>query len=811
VYTRDRSTPPQNAFTTGCRFYALDSLVLLDSPGEYWINRSTARLYYLPAEPMTSDTDVVVSRLEVVVDVSGTSHVSFADLTMSDSRGDVLVSKHSASHLVVSGNTIRNAFGKCVSFDGGAPQYPLPSWSKNIVLEANIVSGCGAEGMSVMSGNRSSLESWNFSVVRNTIENVSRVVRTYTPAIRFNGVGLLIAGNRIAHTPHTAITGWGNEHVFEQNWVHHTCYASNDCGSFYVGRSWAEQGIVVRDNTFDTVRATERLGIGTAGSQQAMYLDDQFSGVDFYRNNIINATVGVMLSGGRRNLIHDNFFLNSVEQDIYFSPQGLTWQQKIAWENCSIAMGQGSCLVTELELFSYKLPPYAAAYPELPFIFEDHPGWPVGNVLADNTYCHAKSPDSVSFMNVQPDEVKRCLSVFSDNTEECHQLPGPASVSETVPAIRFKTDDRVTSLLAALSMLLMTTSGGQKVPAAASVGGPVSLQSCNARSTVMAWHAMTTSVTTTTSTLGLKAVDGCLTVSLPKACPWCHPPRSSPPADVGVDVRTQPCANNATAWTWSAASGQLLLTSNTSLCFGFRNNHGFWNGVTATLEPCAADPAAPGESVFTVGTGGELLHKASGLCLAGSIHPTANTFVGGHPCDKAFPDLLTARPWCDASKSIDQRAASLLAELKPHEKTCWFGGPSFTSGYGMIVTCGVPRLNISSFEWWHEAIHGVKSTNVKNTSPKGAETSFPMPIGFAGSFNRTLIHAVGAAIGDEARAVTRPFDGGTKFWAPNVNTVHDPLWGISLPVLHFDVHACQLISVACPRSVGKRRLAKILI
>ena len=83
------------------------------------------------------------------------------------------------------------------------------------------------------------------------------MVRTYTPAIRFNGVGLRIAGNRIAHTPHTAITGWSNDHIFENNWIHHTCYASNDCGSFYVGRGWAEQGIVVRFNTFDTVRTTE--------------------------------------------------------------------------------------------------------------------------------------------------------------------------------------------------------------------------------------------------------------------------------------------------------------------------------------------------------------------------------------------------------------------------------------------------------------------------------------------------------------------------------------------------------------------------
>ena len=44
------------------------------------------------------------------------------------------------------------------------------------------------------------------------------------------------------------------------------------------------------------------------------------------------------------------------------------------------------------------------------------------------------------------------------------------------------------------------------------------------------------------------------------------------------------------------------------------------------------------------------------------------------------------------------------------------------------------------------------------------------------SFNRTLVHAIGTAIGDEARALTQPYCGGT-FWAPNVNTVHDPRGG----------------------------------
>ena len=44
--------------------------------------------------------------------------------------------------------------------------------------------------------------------------------------------------------------------------LQHCVYECIDAGAFYVGRSWAQRGNVVRFNTFDTVRPTERLAQG---------------------------------------------------------------------------------------------------------------------------------------------------------------------------------------------------------------------------------------------------------------------------------------------------------------------------------------------------------------------------------------------------------------------------------------------------------------------------------------------------------------------------------------------------------------------
>ena len=60
----------------------------------------------------------------------------------------------------------------------------------------------------------------------------------------------------------------------EHNVLRHICYETVDTGAFYVGRSWSQRGNIVRFNTFDTVRATERLAQKSC-SQNAFYLDDR--------------------------------------------------------------------------------------------------------------------------------------------------------------------------------------------------------------------------------------------------------------------------------------------------------------------------------------------------------------------------------------------------------------------------------------------------------------------------------------------------------------------------------------------------------
>lgn len=89
----------------------------------------------------------------------------------------------------------------------------------------------------------------------------------------------------------------------------------------------------------------------------------------------------------------------------------------------------------------------------------------------------------------------------------------------------------------------------------------------------------------------------------------------------------------------------------------------------------------------------------------------------------------------------------------------------------------IKRLEINSYNWWNEGLHGVARA--------GVATIFPQAIGLAASFDVGLMENVGDLISTEARAkfnMQQQYDDtdiykGLTFWAPNVNMFRDPRWG----------------------------------
>jgi beta-glucosidase len=83
----------------------------------------------------------------------------------------------------------------------------------------------------------------------------------------------------------------------------------------------------------------------------------------------------------------------------------------------------------------------------------------------------------------------------------------------------------------------------------------------------------------------------------------------------------------------------------------------------------------------------------------------------------------------------------------------------------------VPRLGLSQYNYWTEALHGV--------AVDGPITSFPQPIALGCSWNPELVYRVYSAISDEARAYHNKTGRGLAFFSPaTVNMgLRDPRWG----------------------------------
>lgn len=122
--------------------------------------------------------------------------------------------------------------------------------------------------------------------------------------------------------------------------------------------------------------------------------------------------------------------------------------------------------------------------------------------------------------------------------------------------------------------------------------------------------------------------------------------------------------------------------------------------------------------------------------------------------------------YLNPSLPAEQRAADLVHRMTVEEKVTQLTNQSRA----------IPRLNVPSYNWWSEALHGVASSGT---------TEFPEPIGLAATFDTDAIHRMAIAIGIEARIKRAQFERaghsraqeGLDFWAPNINIFRDPRWG----------------------------------
>eukprot|EP00887_Chlorella_sp_A99_P002667 scaffold6.g2667.t1 len=128
----------------------------------------------------------------------------------------------------------------------------------------------------------------------------------------------------------------------------------------------------------------------------------------------------------------------------------------------------------------------------------------------------------------------------------------------------------------------------------------------------------------------------------------------------------------------------------------------------------------------------------------------------------ALPGALAQRGWLDSTRSIEARAAALVAALTPEERL----------GQLNSRADAVPRLALPAFDYWTGCAHGVAEFRAEGA------TVFPMPLGLAATFDEGLMQEVASVFGDELRAkANAAFKKNGELRDPNINIFRDPRWG----------------------------------
>ena len=312
-----RPEPPTNRYGFGRRQgCAVNALCELDHPGEWYLDVAENRVVYLPPEGF-DPKQCVLSCYNTVINAKDCSHLQIRDLVVNFVRGDALIFLD-CSHLLVKGLDIRDCSGLGLRIRGG----------KHQLVHSCRIESMGRGGIDLFAGDWRNLDP-AYSVVENChISNLSRIDRTYTPALLLEGMGLKVRHSVFIDIPSSAIRLEACDALIEMNYFRRCVYESGDQGSIDMWANPLYRGNIMRWNDFDSI-INRHAHLGAA----AVRCDDYISGTMIAENVMRKGSPrgfgSVQFNQGTDNYVEGNIIVDWRAAFSGRSRAGSQWKARI--------------------------------------------------------------------------------------------------------------------------------------------------------------------------------------------------------------------------------------------------------------------------------------------------------------------------------------------------------------------------------------------------------------------------------------------------------------------------------------------------
>ena len=382
-------------------WYVVNSLSEIDIPGEYKISVEDKKIWYFPNEDFDPGHCFLSLNGNVFL-MEGVNHLTIEGLDFRYIRGNVLTATD-CSDISFINNSVKNSSSYAIEINGG----------KNYLIHSNTIENMGKGGININGiGNIERLEDANSVIENCTFRNLSRLDKTYTPALKLGGVGILVQNCLFDNMQSSAIRIEGNDILVQLNRFANCVLDSDDQGTIESFGNPLFRGNVIRWNYFYKEGVKPQVG--------PIRLDDLISGYciteNIFRQSGMNWFGGVQIHGGHYNIIEGNLHVDC---------NSLVSQTAYGNESWFSSLNKSEALNGEY----WKNDLWQNRYPDLKLLFDENDydlNYSIDNLGVNTTQKFLRKTDQLKSLNdllIEETDVPEELSDLKKYMMPWHKIP----------------------------------------------------------------------------------------------------------------------------------------------------------------------------------------------------------------------------------------------------------------------------------------------------------------------------------------------------------------------------------------------------